>query len=344
MEIHLLTSLQKKTGTYAFWRKAAGAQQAPSNKVGGLDTHFAPDDIEDTSLDLAALDSLAQASQNAPAKKKTDEVTDSDCNQGVALLTDVQATLAVFGKGGTRSGLLQAVGGAIFSTFSALAGAHLLASGLGQMRSGDTVKEKLSGLSESSWGGQVLLTHAITQSSALVLAAQALGALGGGIQAGLGLHSLGQGLGLFENEDGEKVRSKGQAFSGLAETATGASWALASLGIATSVTAPAFLALALGGAAYKHRHRLAAMGRDGVNELKNTAKNARYLFSMLTPSGGKDSYANKMDNKMVEARKTTQELLATLQDELKSGKSTTEVFEALKEKRLALNSESLNEN
>ena len=161
--------------------------------------------------------------------------------------------------------------GAWMTAAASVGGGLLFVYGLTKAITGENARARMAGVAEAGWGGQSFIaTNGIGAGAGAI--AQGLGILGGAIQTGLGAKKAAEGLGLVKNEDGEKVKSMEKAGVGAAETLAGVSWILASAGVASGVTLPAFVAITLGAKAYEHRDKLAGVAKAGMGKLKSAAQ------------------------------------------------------------------------
>ena len=200
-----------------------------------------------------------------------------DYMQSAAKETSHAALLAV-DTGTSAKMVATGTASAWMSTAGSLGGGLLVLYGVHKAIGGESTEARMAGASEAGWGGQSLLASSGIQGAAASVA-EGLGVVGGVIQSGLGVKKAAEGLGLLKNKDGEKVKSKEKVGVGAVETLAGTSWILASVGVATGVTLPAFIGLTIGAKAYQHRDKLANVARKGVSGLKSMAQQGSDAFS-----------------------------------------------------------------
>lgn len=190
--------------------------------------------------------------------------------------TSLTASLAVDANNAASTLSTTMTAGTWMTAAASAGGGLLVAHGLTKAVVGSGPVERLAGVSEANWGGQTLLTSAVeTASGVAATAAKALGLIGGSIQVGLGVKKMGEGMALLEDRDGVKAKSKEKIGIGAAETLAGTSWILASLGVATGVTLPAFVCLTVGAKCYQHRDKIKGLAQKGLAQLQNATTRAQ---------------------------------------------------------------------
>lgn len=170
-------------------------------------------------------------------------------NSHAALLaTDLHTAVSTTSKVAS-GGWMSAVGGA--------GGALLLVHGVAKAATASNTVERLEGVAESNWGGQMAMPTALGATGKTL--AQGLGVVGGTIQAGLGVKKA---------VDGIKTKDKEKIGLGAAEALAGSCWVLSAVGVATGVTLPAFIGITVGAKVYQHRAAIKSGIKKGAQKLE----------------------------------------------------------------------------